>query len=138
MNKKISKKIQKTTKEKTKIRFSGTLAVISIIGFIEIIIQSFFQISLSDYSSFLWLLVMGIGFILVTEPVKLYRASKEDFGEMFFTRLTTFVLGCMAIIAGILSLPFIKIDHPILFATMGVISIISIIFIVFQQWIIKE
>lgn len=135
---KSPKKESRINKKKNS-RFSGVLAVISIVGFIEIIMKSFFQVSISEYSSFLWLMIMGIGFIIITKPLSLYRYSKESgMSESAFTALTTFVIGCMAIIAGILSLPFIGITHPILFATMGVISIISIIFIAFQQWIIKE
>lgn len=125
-------------KSRVSTKFVSVLAIISIFGFTEILLQNFFNVSIGEYSAFAWLMIMGIGFMLVSQPKNLYKTSKEAFNETSFSRLTTFVIGCMAIIAGILSFPLINMDHPILFATMGVISIISIIFIVFQTWIIRE
>lgn len=133
----MSKK-QSLNKTKISTKFVSVLAIISIFGFTEILMQNFFNISIREYSAFAWLMIMGIGFMLVSQPKNLYKTSKKAFNETSFSRLTTFVIGCMAIIAGILSFPLINIEHPILFATMGVISIISIIFIVFQTWIIRE
>ena len=131
---------KKQTSKKSKIstKFVSILAIISIFGFTEILLQNFFNISIQEYSTFAWLLIMGIGFLLVAQPKNLYKTSQKAFNETSFSRLTTFVIGCMAIIAAVLSFPLINIEHPILFATMGVISIISIIFIVFQTWVIRE
>ncbi|SRR6056297_109636 len=125
-------------KSKVSTKFVSVLAIISIFGFTEILLQNFFNVSIREYSAFAWLMIMGIGFMLVSQPKNLYKTSKKAFNETSFSRLTTFVIGMMAIIAGILSFPLINIQHPILYATMGVISIISIIFIVFQTWVIRE
>ncbi|NCN52071.1 hypothetical protein GW931_03600 [archaeon] len=133
-----TKKEEPKVKRKVSTKFAGVLALISITGFVEIILKSFFNVSLQQYSSFLWLFIMGFGFIIITKPKNLYKKTHEAINENTFTRLTTFVLGCMAIIVGILSLPQVNIEHPILYATMGVISIISIIFIIIQTWVIKE
>jgi len=132
----IKKRVQQ--KRKVSTRFAGVLAVISITGFLEIILTRFFNVSINNYSAFLWLLIMGIGFILVSQPKSLYKTSKKKFDETSFSRLTTLVLGVIAIVAAILSLPFVNINHPILSASMGIISIIAIIFIIVQTWIIKE
>jgi uncharacterized membrane protein len=136
----IMKKEVKAKKPKRRVstKFAGILALISIVGFVQIILVSFFDISISDYSAFLWLMIMGIGFLVISKPKTLYETSKHEFDEGSFSRLTTLVLGFMAIIAGILSLPFVNIEHPILFATMGIISIISIIFIIVQTWLIRN
>jgi len=132
----IKKGVQQ--KRKVSTRFAGVLAVISITGFLEIVLTRFFNVSINSYSAFLWLLIMGIGFILVSQPKSLYKTSKKKFDEASFSRLTTLVLGVIAIVAAILSLPFVNINHPILSASMGIISIIAIIFIIVQTWIIKE
>ena len=131
-------KKQLPKKSKVSTKFVSVLAIISIFGFTEILLQNFFNISIREYSTFAWLMIMGIGFLLVAQPKNLYKTSQKAFNETSFSRLTTFVIGCMAIIAAILSFPLINVEHPILFATMGVISIISIIFIIFQTWIVKE
>lgn len=135
-----TKKEVKIKKEKRKVstRFAGVLAIISITGFLEIILTRLFGVSINAYSAFLWLLIMGFGFIIVSRPKSLYESSKKKFDETSFSRLTTFVLGVIAIVAAVLSLPFINVNHPILSASMGIISIIAIIFIVVQTWIIKE
>jgi len=133
-----TKKRVAVKKRKVSTRFAGVLAVISITGFLEIILTRFFNVSINSYSAFLWLLIMGIGFILVSQPKSLYKTSQKKFDESSFSRLTTLVLGVIAIVAAILSLPFININHPILSASMGIISIIAIIFIIVQTWIIKE
>ncbi|MCR4327123.1 MAG: hypothetical protein NUV46_00910 [Nanoarchaeota archaeon] len=137
----LKKKVKgKPIKEKRKVstKFAGILALISIVGFIEIILTSFFEISITEYSAFLWLTIMGAGLVLASKPKSLYETSKKKFDEGSFSRLTTFVLGLIAIVSAVLSLPFINITHPILFASMGIISIISIIFIVVQTWFIKH
>ena len=125
-------------KRKVSTKFAGILAIISMIGFLEIILSSFFNISIKDYSAFLWLMTMGIGFIVIAKPKNLYKTSKKKFDEGSFSRLTTLVLGTMAIISAILSLPFVGIQSAMLSAVMGIISIISIIFIVVQTWIIRN
>ncbi|PJE81751.1 hypothetical protein COU58_00800 [Candidatus Pacearchaeota archaeon CG10_big_fil_rev_8_21_14_0_10_32_42] len=130
--------VKKNDKRRVSPKFAGILAVISIVGFSEIVLRNFFEISIQEYSSFLWFMIMGIGFLIISKPRVLYQTSKKHFDEGSFSRLTTFVVGIIAIIAGVLSLPFVDINHPILFASMGIISIISIIFIIVQTWIIRN
>lgn len=125
-------------KRRVSTKFAGILALISIVGFVQIILESFFNISIREYAAFLWLIIMGVGFLVISKPKSLYETSKQEFDEGSFSRLTTLVLGFMAIVAGILSLPFVNIEHPILFATMGIISIISIIFIIVQTWLMRN
>jgi O-antigen/teichoic acid export membrane protein len=134
----IQKNKRALRRKKVSTKFTSVLAIISIVGFTEILLGSFFKLSISEYSSFLWLLIMGIGLILITNPKVFIKRAKNNFNEASFSMLTTFVLGVMAIIGAILSFPLINLDHPILSATLGIISTISIIFIIFQSWVIKE
>jgi len=131
---------QEVSKRKKKVstKFVGVLALISIIGFLEIIIFSFFEFDLRDYSSFFWLIIMGMGFLIIARPRIFYKKAKESFTELSFYRLTTLVVGTLAMIAGFLSLPQFGLTHPIFLAIKGVISIIAIIFIIFQTWIIRD
>ena len=133
-------KSKKPLKQKSKIssHFVYILAIISIIGFLGIIVDSFFQINIDEYVTFLWLIVMGIGFILISKPKDLYEGTKLGFDETKISRLTAFVIGILAIIAGVLSIPQIGIEHPVFLAIKGVVSIISIIFIVIQTWLIHN
>lgn len=125
-------------RRKVSTKFTGVLALISIIGFLEIIILSFFEYDLRDYSSFFWLIIMGMGFVIIARPRIFYKKVQESFTELSFYRLTTLVIGALAIIAGFLSLPQFELTHPIFLAIKGVISIIAIIFIVVQTWVIRD
>lgn len=136
-----SKKIVKPTepkKSKISSNFVYILAIISIIGFLGIIVNSFFEINIDAYVSFLWLIIMGVGFILISRPKELYEGSRKNFDESKVAGLTSFIVGLLAIIAGVLSIPQINIQHPVFLAVKGVISIIAIIFIIVQTWIIHN
>ncbi|MBT4376421.1 hypothetical protein HOD29_03535 [archaeon] len=128
---------KKSVKEKTPKRvfaFSSILAIVSIIGFLQLALISFFNIDLSHYNGFMLLAIIGIGFIIQSKPKVLFNENK---GETV-ADITTLVIGSLAIIAGILSLPFITVNHPVVFAIPGIIAIIAIIFIVIESWIIRK
>ena len=115
------------------IGFGSVLAIVSIIGFIDITTSSFFNFTFESYLDFLWLVLMGIGFIIVSKPRGLTKSKGEPVND-----ITALVVGGLAIIAGILSLPFFGIEHPVFFAIKGVISVIAIIFIILETWVIKK
>ncbi len=127
-NKKINKE------KKISLSFATILAIVSIIGFFDIMNSSFFDFSIGGYQDVLWLIILGIGFILESKPKSFSKKKKET----PVTNLSSLVIGFIAIIAGILSMPFIGIDHPVFLAVKGVISVIAIIFIIFQTWVVKE
>jgi len=133
---KPKKKSVKKKKEKRRISigFASILAIVSIVGFLDITLTSFFEFSFQNYMSFFWLCLMGVGFIIIAKPKSLIQQKKED----SVTDITALVVGTLAIIAGVLSLPFLAISHPVFFAIKGVISIIAIIFIALETWVVKN
>jgi hypothetical protein len=129
----------KSTKKRTGVShvFVSVLAIVSIMGFAAIISESWFGFRLNLYIESLILLVLGIGFILESDPKMIFKKRKEV-DKINFGRLTTFVVGCLAIIAGILSFPYINIQHYVFLSIKGLISFIAIIFIIIQTWLIKD
>lgn len=125
--------------EETKISkaFVNILAILSILGFTSIISSTILNINISQYIETLWLTILGLGFIIESSPIQLFRSIKNRLGERNFTATTTLIIGTLAVIAGILSLPQINIQNPSFLAIKGIMSIIAIIFIVIQTWIIK-
>jgi len=117
--------------------FVNILAIISILGFISIISYTLFNHDIEKYIQSLWLGILGLGFILEANPSRLIRAIREKLEERNFTATTTFIVGVLAIIAGFLSLPQINVENPVFLAIKGIMSIIAIIFIIVQTWIIK-
>lgn len=131
---KKKKEIPKKKKRKISLKFASILAIVSIIGFLDIIMESFFELSFQNYMSFLWLVIMGVGFILISKPKRLPNFKTEE----PVSDITALVIGILAIIAGILSLPFLNVIHPVFLAIKGVISIIAIIFIALETWVIRS
>lgn len=118
----------------TQLKFASILAIISIIGFLEIVSSNFFNFSFGDYIEFLWLTLMGVGFIIESSPKKIHTKKADE----TVTDITSLVIGIIAIIAGILSIPQVGINHPVFQATKGVVSVIAIIFIAIQTWIVRK
>lgn len=130
----MPKKKEVEKKRKISLRFASILAIVSIIGFFDIMTSSFFNFTIGGYQEVLWLVLLGVGFILEAQPKNLPKNSKDE----SVTNITSLVIGIMAIIAGILTLPFIGIEHPVFSATKGVISLIAIIFIALETWVMKN
>jgi len=130
-------KIKKLPELKNNNFFGKILAVISILGFTSIITMTFFNYSIESYLESALLMLMGIGFMYQSEPRELIRSLPNHFQEQSFASITTFVIGSLAIIVGILSLPQINLQNPTLSAINGIIAIIAIIFIVIETWIIQ-
>lgn len=130
--------IEKEVKE-TKISrpFINILAILSITGFATIISSTIFGINIDQYTETLWLTILGLGFIIESNPIQLFRSIRHRLGERNFTSTTTLIIGMMALTAGILSIPQINIQTPAFLAIKGIMSIIAIIFIVIQTWILK-
>lgn len=132
---KINKKnIDKQVKPKKGFKFGYVLAIVSIIGFLQLVLKSFFDLSTNHYDGFFLLTIIGIGFIIQSKPKKIFNYSTDE----AVSDITSLVIGCLSVISGILSLPFITVNHPIVEAVPGIIAIIAIIFITLETWVIKQ
>lgn len=117
--------------------FINILAILSILGFVSIISYTLFNKDITLYIETLWLTILGLGFIIEANPIRLFHSIHHRLGEKNFTATTTFIIGMIAVIAGVLSLPQINIQNHAFLAVKGIMSIVAIIFIVIQTWIIK-
>jgi hypothetical protein len=117
--------------------FVNILAIISILGFLSIISYSLFGRNIDQYVEAFWLGILGFGFIVESSPVDLMGRLKNKLGERNFTAMTTLIVGLLALIAGVLSLPQINIQNPAFLAVKGVMSIIAVVFIIIQTWILR-
>ena len=126
-------------KEETNISkpFVNILAILSITSFASIITETIFNRTIIQYTETLWLTILGIGFIIEANPKRLLHSIRHKLGEKNFTATTTLIVGTLAIVAGILSLPQIAIQNPTFLAIKGIMSIVAIIFIIIQTWVIK-
>jgi len=116
-------------------KFITALAIVSILGFAGIISQAFFEYDSGDYIESLLMLIIGLG-LIIESKIKKLKSLERGLTSNNITHLTTVTIGIIAVIAGIFSFPPIKITTPGFLAIQGIISIIAIIVIVIQTWII--
>lgn len=120
-------------------KFVIALSVVSIIGFLSIVTESLFGFSFTDYIESLWLVALGIGLILEASPKQVMNI-RENGGltSDMLGKITMLVVGIFAVIAALLSLPQIYVEHATFLAIKGIISILAIIFIAIQTWITEK
>jgi len=139
-NKKIinkkSEKIFEDRKVKVSHKFIIALSIVSILGFIGIVSETLFAKNISTYIESLWMIIIGLGLVIEANIKRLRNLSKEGITSNNLAHLTTIVIGFISIIAGILSSPYINFQNPSFLAIKGIVSIIAILVIIIQTWII--
>lgn len=130
-------KIRKDTTNSSRY-FIIALSVVSILGFLDIVMDSLFYFSFADYMNTLWLIVLGVGLILETTIEELKSIQKRGLTSDYLGKVTMIIVGGIAIIAGILSIPQIDIQNPSFLAVKGIVGILAITLIVLQTWVANE
>ena len=116
--------------------FIVVLALVSIMGFIGIISRTLYNANIDKVIESLWFLIMGVGFIIESKPLNLFKKINDSLNNSNFSAMTTLVVGLMALTAGILRV--VGVENLAFSAIQGLISIIAIIFIIVETWVIKE
>ena len=135
---KIIGKNSKAKKSNASHKFVIALSIVSIIGFVSIMTESLFGFSIGKYIESLWLLVLGLGLILETSIKELKRIKEAGLSSEMLGKITMMVVGAMALVASVLSLPQINIINPTFLAVKGIISILAIILIIVQTWVSEK
>ncbi len=130
--------VKKGDKKRTSRNFVIALSIVSIIGFVSIVLESLFYLDVSNYIETFWLVALGSGLILETSIKELKSVKRKGLTSDYLGKITMIVVGGLAIIAGILSLPQINIQNVSFLAIKGIISILAIVFIILQTWVIKK
>ena len=137
MKKRIDKK-KANKKSSTSQNFVSALSVVSIIGFVSIVLESLFYVSISNYIETFWLIALGMGLVLETSVKEIKKIERRGLTPENLGKITMVIVGSMAIIAGILSLPQINVQNASFLAVKGIVGILAIIFIILQTWVIKR
>jgi len=117
--------------------FVVVLSLISILGFIGIISETIFYYDLNGLVESLWILILGIGLLIETKFERI-KSIKRGLNNENFPHLTNLLVGVVAVLAGIFSMPIFKINNPSFPAIRGILSVIAIIVIVIETWVIKR
>lgn len=129
---------EKNPKRKTSRNLVIALSIVSIIGFVNIILESLFYINISEYIDTFLLIVLGLGLIFETSIGELKSIKKEGLNSEYLGKITMIVVGSLSVIAGILSLPQINLLNSSFLAVKGIISLLAIVFIILQTWVAKH
>lgn len=113
------------------------LAVISILGFSEIISETIFNYKINDIVQSLWLIFLGLGIISETK-FSAVKTLGRGLNKENFPQLTTEIVGLLAVLAGIFSLPSFGIVNPAFHAVRGIMSIIGIFVIFVDTWVVRH
>jgi hypothetical protein len=70
-----------------------------------------------------------------SKPFRLFKKLENSIDQKNFTSMTTLIVGILALASGILKI--IGLENMTFSAIQGFISIIAIIFIVVETWVIK-
>lgn len=116
--------------------FIVALAIVSIVGFGGIVSSNLFGRDINPYTESLLMIIIGVGLIIESEIKKLKRLKKQGLTPTNFTHLTTAVIGIFALLSGVLSFPTINLQNPSFLAMKGIVSVIAIVFIIIQTWIV--
>jgi hypothetical protein len=133
-------KTKEEVKEEKKISriFVIALSLISILGFFSIISENLFEYSIEVFIEPLWLMIMGVAFIIESNPKELFIQIRDNLDEKNFNRITTLVIGAVAFVSGLLTVPMFAVDHFIFNAMKGLVSFVAVLFIIIETWIIKQ
>lgn len=118
-------------------KFLFFLIMIDLTWFASVVFDNLFGMTLQDYGEFAWILLFSLGMIIISNVKKLASMARLGFRSDNFSSLVTFVVGIMAFVVAILSLPKIDIDSPIMNSIKGIIALIAIIYVILEAWIIK-
>jgi len=128
--------IKKVNPIKLSHQFISILALVSILGFMGIVGRTLFNFDPGFYVEALWMIVIGVGLVLEGQITRIKEIRLEGLTPTNFTHLTTIVIGIIAIISGIFSFPILRVDNQGFLAVKGIISVIAIVMIVIQTWIV--
>jgi len=109
--------------------FLIVMAIASIIGYLVIAINGFFNIDIGDYTAPVLLIILGVA-LLIQGQVKFWWRYIRD-GRLTsneFTSLVTGIIGFLAVVSGILAY-FIK-ESVTFNVVQGILAIIAIIVII--------
>ena len=123
-------------KSKLSHKFVMVLAIVSILGFAGIVSETIFNYNINIEIQALWMIVIGAGMLAEAQIKTLQRISQDGLTPNHFTHLITTVIGFLTIVAGFFSFPAFGIVNPSFHAVRGIISIIAIVVIVVQTWLV--
>lgn len=135
---KKQKELEEKNKKKAVNRFVFMMTFVSLTGFFGIAMRTLFERNIDAYVEICWLVFLGIGLIWESNLKEIFGISKTGMRPDTFGKIVTLVVGVLAVVTGVLILPQIGWRTPALLAIQGVISMVAIVFILVQRFLLNE
>jgi len=115
--------------------FLYVLAVISIIGYSVIAIQSFLGVDLGRFTPPILMIILGFGFIIEGRVFFWKRMFRRGFDSNDFAKLVTGSVGILAILIGLLG--FFLTGNVVFNTMMGILSLVAILVIAVEVLLVN-
>lgn len=115
-------------------RFTQFLAVISILGFLSILLVNIAGIDIGDWVNALVFVILGAG-LMISGGWKLFFARfKDGLTKSETNKVVTIVVGFASLLVGLLDLPVFMIQFSWMSGVKVIISVIAIVVISVEAW----
>ena len=119
-------------------KFLFFLILIDLTWFASVVSDNLLGMNLQDYGEFAWILLFSLGMIIISDVKKMMSIKRRGFRSDNFSSLVTFIIGVMAFVVAILSLPQFNLTSPIMSSIKGILASIAIIYVILEGFIIKS
>jgi hypothetical protein len=119
-------------------KFLFFLIMIDLTWFASVALDNLFGLNFQDYGEFAWILLFSLGMIIISDVKKIISMGRKGIRSDNFSSLVTFVIGMMALIVAILSLPQINIASPIMSSIKGIIAVIAVFYVIIEAFVVEN
>lgn len=119
-------------------KFLFFLIMIDLTWFASVVSDNLLGMNLQDYGEFAWILLFSLGMIIISDVKKMTSIKRRGFRSDNFASLVTFIIGVMAFVVAVLSLPQINMTSPVMSSIKGILALIAIIYVILEGLIIKS
>ena len=119
-------------------KFLFFLVMIDLVGFLIIALNNLVGLNLKVYSEFAWTLLFSLGLILISDVKKILSIGRKGIKTDNFSSLVTFIIGVLALVVAILSLPQFNIISPTMSSIKGIVALIAVSYVIIEIFFVKK
>jgi len=119
-------------------KFLFFLIMIDLSGFAIAAFYNLAGINLKGYNEFAWTLLFSLGMIIISDVKKIIGMGRKGIRTDNFSSLVTFIIGVLAFVVAILSLPQFNIISPTMSAVKGIVALIAVSYVIIEAFIVKK
>ena len=119
-------------------KFLFFLVMIDLTWFASVALDNLVGLQLQAYGEFAWTLLFSLGLIIISDVKKIVGIGRKGIKTDNFSNLVTFIIGVLAFVVAILSLPQINIVSPTMNSVKGIVALIAVSYVVIEIFFVKK